>query len=136
MALVIDILTEKKILPGGVGHRDRGARGPMSPAVSWWGARPWASPGGLGPTPGILPLIWSPHDWKIVLLQRRLHRPAEEIQLKIKRGLETRSRVKTHYYLILYKLEKSDHFYAVLNIACFNKVTEPEKHLDCLRDPI
>lgn len=80
-------------LPGGVGQRDRGAWGPMSPAASWWGAQPGASPGGFWPTPWVLPLIWSPHDWNNLFLWGRLHRPAEKM---INDWLVTSGSVKTN----------------------------------------
>lgn len=35
---------KEDFVPGGVGQRHGGARGPMSSATSWWGPQPRASP--------------------------------------------------------------------------------------------
>lgn len=76
-------LETEEFIPGGVGQRDRGAWGTVSPAPSWWRAQPRSSPGGFGPTPWVLPLIWSPHQWNNLLLRGRLHRPAGEIEKQV-----------------------------------------------------
>lgn len=61
----------------------------MSPAASWRGADPRASPGRFGPTPWVLPLIRSPHDWNYLLLRGWLHWPTEKVEGRKDEGLAT-----------------------------------------------
>lgn len=68
----------EELLPGWVGQRDGGARGAMTAAASRRGSQP-ASPGRFGPSPWVLPLIWTPHERNQILLGGgRLHQPAEK----------------------------------------------------------
>lgn len=93
-----------KVLPGGVGQRNGGAWGSMPPPASRWGPESRASSRGFGPTPWVLPLIWSPHDWYNLLLWGRLHRPAEKIENVVNGWLKTHDSVKTiiSYYSNIY----------------------------------